>query len=244
MEGGSKMIQLFSMVSPNVVKIYIALEELGLPYEVQPVDVILGKQFEPEFLKLNPNAKVPVIVDSDGPAGKPFVCFESGAILLYLAEKTGRLLPQDIIAKYDALQWLMVQLTTVGPMFGQCIHFHVFAPKDGNDYARSRYTTQAIRVFQAVERRLAAAPWLTGLEYGIADIATWPWARNIPRFLSAEVVANLPATTCWIATISERPAVKAALRKVEELRAVVTALDKAAPEDIDRLFGRGQFAAA
>lgn len=238
------MIRLYSVVSPNVAKIYIALEELGLSYEVQPVDVILGQQFDPEFMKLNPNAKVPVIVDSDGPGGKPFTCFESGAILLYLAEKTGRLLPQETVPKYDAIQWLMVQMTTVGPMFGQCIHFLRFAPKEGNDYARSRYTTQAIRVFEAVERHLAAAPWLNGLEYGIADIATWPWARNIPRVLSAKVAATLPATMKWIATIGERPAVAAALAKVEDLRAITTALDSATPQDIDRLFGRGQFAAA
>ena len=236
------MIKLHGFVSPNVVKIYIALEELGLPYEVQPVDVILGEQFDPEFMKLNPNAKVPVIVDTDGPGGKPFTCFESGAILQYLAEKTGNLLPHDTAAKYDAIQWLMVQLTTVGPMFAQCIHFRLFAPQEGNDYSRSRYTTQAVHVFEAIERRLTASPWLNGAEYGIADIATWPWARNIPRFLSAEVVAKLPATTKWIATIGERPAVKTALDKIEQLRALVTALNQAAPQDVDRLFGRGQFA--
>jgi len=168
-EEENTMIKLYGAVSPNVVKIYIALEELRLPYEVEPVDVILGQQFDPEFLKLNPNAKVPVIVDSDGPGGKPFTCFESGAILQYLAETTGRLLPQDTAAKYEAIQWLMVQMTTVGPMFGQCIHFRVFAPEAGKDYAHSRYTTQVIRVFEAIERRLTASPWLNGTEYGIAD---------------------------------------------------------------------------
>jgi GSH-dependent disulfide-bond oxidoreductase len=141
------MIKLYSCASPNVVRIYIALEEPGLPYEIQPVDVILNQQFDPASLAINPNAKVPVIVDPDG---KPYTCFESGAILLYLAQKIGRLVPQDTAAKYDAIQWLMVQMATVGPMFGQCIHFLRFAPRDNNDYARSRYTTQAIRVFEAV----------------------------------------------------------------------------------------------
>jgi GST-like protein len=133
------MIKLYGMGSPNVVKIFIALEELGLPYDVAPVDVFTGKQFDAEFLKLNPNAKVPVIVDSEGPGGKPYSCFESGAILLYLAEKTGKLLSKDMAAKYDAIQWLMTQMSTVGPMFGQFVHFIRFAP-GGNDYSKSRYT--------------------------------------------------------------------------------------------------------
>ena len=133
------MIELYGMGSPNVVKIYIALEELGLPYNVHPVDVFTGKQFDPAFLKLNPMAKVPVIVDSDGPGGKPCTLFEFGAILLYLAEKTGKLLPKDMAAKYEAIEWMMVQMTTLGPMFGQHVHFMRFAPK-GNDYSQSRYT--------------------------------------------------------------------------------------------------------
>src|SRR3981189_1152547 len=117
------MVDLYAMGSPNVVKIYIALEEMGLPYTVHPVDVFGEAQFDPEFLKLNPNAKVPVIVDHDGPGGKPYTLFESGAILLYLAEKTGKLLPKDARAKFDAIQWLMTQMSTVGPMFGQYVHF-------------------------------------------------------------------------------------------------------------------------
>ena len=133
------MITLYGMGSPNVVKVYIGLEELGLPYTVQPVDVFTGQQFDAAFLKVNPNAKVPVIVDPDGPGGKPYTLFESGAILLYLAEKTGKLLPQDRAAKYDAIQWLMTQMSTVGPMFGQYVHFLRFAPA-GNDYSKSRYS--------------------------------------------------------------------------------------------------------
>jgi len=132
------MIDLYAMGSPNVVKIYIALEEMGLTYTVHPVDVFGEEQFKPEFLRLNPNAKVPVITDHDGPGGKPYTLFESGAILLYLAEKTGQLLPKDPVARFDAIQWMMVQMTLVGPMFGQYVHFMRFAPK-GNDYAFDRY---------------------------------------------------------------------------------------------------------
>jgi len=237
------MIKLYGMGSPNVVKIYIALEELGLLYEVAPVDVFTGKQFDAEFLKLNPNAKVPVIVDGDGPGGKAYTCFESGAILLYLAEKTGKLLSKDMAAKYDAIQWMMTQMTTVGPMFGQHVHFVRFAPP-GNDYSRSRYTTQAVRVSEVIEKRLATSPYLGGQEYGIADIATFPWSRNIPALLGETVASKLPATMKWVATISERPAVKAALAKVDAVRAATTAFDKAAAEDLDRLFGRAKFAAA
>ena len=172
------MIKLYGMGSPNVVKVYIALEELGLPYEVAPVDVFSGKQFDAEFLKLNPNAKVPVIVDSEGPGGKPYTCFESGAILLYLAEKTGKLLPKDLAAKYDAIQWLMTQMSTVGPMFGQFVHYLRFAPA-GNDYSKSRYLTQAIRVTEVIEHRLGTVPYLGGTEYGVADIATSIWRSLI-----------------------------------------------------------------
>src|SRR6202790_3941334 len=150
------MIDLYAMGSPNVVKIYIALEEMGLPYAVHPVDVFGEGQFSAEFLKLNPNAKVPVIVDGDGPGSKPYTVFESGAILQYLAEKSGKLLSKDMAAKYDAIQWLMTQMSTVGPMFGQHVHFLRFAPA-GNDYSKSRYMTQAIRGSGGIEQRLGAA---------------------------------------------------------------------------------------
>ena len=185
------MIELYGMGSPNVVKIYIALEELGLPYNVHPVDVFTGKQFDAAFLKLNPMAKVPVITDSDGPGGKPCTLFESGAILLYLAEKAGKLLPRDMAAKYEAIEWMMVQMTTVGPMFGQHVHFVRFAPA-GNDYSKSRYATQVHRVFEAIDRRLAEKPFLGGAEYGIADIATYPWARNIPVLLGRRCRREIP----------------------------------------------------
>ena len=237
------MITLYGMGSPNVVKVYIALEELGLPFAVAPVDVFTGKQFDAEFLALNPNAKVPVIVDSDGPGGKPYTCFESGAILLYLAEKTGKLLPADMAAKYDAIQWLMTQMSTVGPMFGQMVHFIRFAPA-GNDYSKSRYITQATRVTEVIDRRLATNAYLAGSEYTVADIATHPWLRNIPMLMGAEAMAKFPHVARWVAEIDARPAVQAALAKVAEVRTVTTQFDKAEAEAMDKIFGRGAYAAA
>src|SRR6185437_3749431 len=226
------MIELYGMGSPNVVKVYIALEELGLAYNVRPVDVFSGQQFDAEFLAKNPNAKVPVIVDSDGPGGKPYTCFESGAILLYLAEKTGRLLPADKAARYDAIQWLMTQMSTVGPMFGQFVHFVRFAPA-GNDYSKSRYQTQAYRVTEVINQRLAGNTYLAGSEYSIADIATYPWMRNVPALMGAEVAAKFPNVTRWVNAINERPAVKKALAAVEEVRANTTAFDKAEAANLD-----------
>lgn len=236
------MITLYGMTSPNVVKIFIALEELGLDYELKPVDVFAGKQFDAEFIKLNPNAKVPVIVDSDGPGGKPYTVFESGAILLYLAEKTGKLLPQDMAAKYEAIQWLMVQMTGIGPMFGQYVHFWRFA-REGNEYAYSRYRTQALRVCEALEARLATVPYLGGADYSIADVATFPWARNIDAFFGdhKQVFPNLHV---WTGKLAERPAVAKAIRITEELRAKLTSFDKATPDMLDQIFGRGKYAQA
>jgi GST-like protein len=231
------------MGSPNVVKIYIALEELGLDYKVHPVDVFAGKQFDADFLKLNPMAKVPVIVDSDGPGEKPITIFESGAILLYLAEKTDQLLPRDTAAKYEAIEWMMVQMTTVGPMFGQFVHFLRFAPPD-NDYSKSRYLTQAHRVTEAIDQRLASHKWLSGAEYGIADIATYPWIRNIPAFMGAGAAVKYPNAMGWVGVINERPAVKKALAAVDEVRARTTAFDKAEADTLDNVFGRGAYAAA
>ena len=236
------MITLYGMGSPNVVKIYIALEELGLAYTVQPVDVFTGKQFDAAFVKLNPVAKVPVITDSEGPGGNPCTLFESGAILLYLAEKTGKLLPAGMAAKYEAIEWMMVQMTLVGPMFGQHVHFLRFAPS-GNDYAKSRYATQVHRAFEAIDQRLANVPWLGGADYGIADIATYPWARNIPALLGAAAGEKYPNVMRWVGTINDRPAVRRALAAVDEVRARTTQFDKAQPQMLDKVFGRGAFAA-
>ncbi len=237
------MITLYGMGSPNVVKIYIALEELALPFTVHPVDVFSGKQFDDAFLTLNPNAKVPVIVDPDGPGGKPYTVFESGAILLYLAEKTGKLLPKEMAAKYDAIQWLMTQMSTVGPMSGQYVHFMRFAPA-GNDYSKSRYATQVSRVATVIDHRLAKAPYLGGADYSVADIATFPWLRLIPTLFGEAMATSLPNVTRWVKTIAERPAVVKAIARADADRPRTTPFDKAQPADLDKMFGRGEFAAA
>ncbi len=236
------MITLFGMGSPNVVKIYIALEELDLPYTVRPVDVFAGAQFDADFLRLNPLAKVPVITDPDGPSGKSINVFESGAILLYLAEKSGKLLPADPVQRCEAIQWMMVQMTNIGPMCGQLVHFKRFAPA-GNDYAISRYSTQVHRLFQVYDQRLAAKSWVGGSEYGIADIAAFPWLRN-GTMLIGDAASRFANVQRWAATIGARPAVQRALAAVDKVRAETTQFDKASPANLDRMFGRGEFAAA
>jgi GST-like protein len=236
------MIDFYAMGSPNVVKIYLALEEMALPYTVIPVDVFTGQQFETAFTRLSPSAKVPVIVDRDGPGGKLYTVFESGAILLYLAEKTGQFLPMDTAGRYDVIQWMQVQMTQLGPMFGQFVHFMRFAPK-GNDYALSRYTTQVGRVLDVLEARLAGNAFLGGAAYSIADMATFPWVRNVGTLLGKATEAKYPKLMAWVATIAERPAVAKALAAVDGVRTKTTQFDKAAPDLLDKVFGRGAYAA-
>jgi GST-like protein len=232
------MIDLYALTSPNVQKIFLMLEELELPYNVIPVDVWKGDQFKPEFLKINPNSKVPAIVDHEGPGGKPYTVIESGAILLYLADKTGKLLPKDTASRFDVIQWLMVQLTGIGPMFGQFTHFKRFAG-DGNDYAVSRYQTEVRRLYDLLEQRLGQSAYLGGADYSVADVATFPWTRA--HEFQGIKLAEKPNLARWIGAIAARPAVKRALAKVD---AIQTGRDSARPEDLDRLFGRGKFARA
>lgn len=199
------MITLHTWGTPNGRKISIALEELGLPYEVRPVDITRGEQFDPAFLALNPNNKIPVLVDSDGPGGAPITLIESGAILIYLAEKTGRLLPDDPRARLEALQWLMFQMGSIGPMLGQAHHFLRFAP-DVIPYAIERYSKEAARLYGVLDARLAGRDWLAGSEYSIADIATFPWlARHEWQGID---LARYPAVKRWYDTIAARPAVQ------------------------------------
>ena len=235
------MITLYGMASPNVVKVFIALEELGLPWDLKIVDVFAGKQFDDQFVKLNPNAKVPVLIDPDGPGGKTVTIFESGAILIYLAEKTGKLLPKDGAQRYEALQWLMVQLTGQGPMSGQLVHFTRFAPK-GSDYSLARYRTQVRNVYKAVDQRLATSPWMTGSEFGIADIAFYPWTRtaDMMAFLGEEK-AKLTNLARWFETMRARPAVQRANARQDAVRAETTAFDKADPDTLDRFLQRGRW---
>ncbi len=155
------MIDFYALTSPNVQKIYIMLEECALPYKEHFVDVWKGDQFKPEFIKLNPNGRIPVIVDHEGPDGRPYTVFESGAILMYLAEKTGKFLSKDMARKYEVIQWLLIQLTSVGPMFGQWTHFKLFAPK-GTDYSMGRYTSELKRLYELLEKRLGQSAYLGG----------------------------------------------------------------------------------
>jgi len=233
------MIDFYALTSPNVQKIYIMLEECGLPYNEKFVDVWKGDQFAPEFLKVNPLGKIPAIVDHDGPGGKPYPVFESGAILLYLADKTGKFLPQDAAKKYEAIQWLMVQLTGVGPMFGQWTHFKMFAPKTGNDYAADRYVSQLKRLYEVLEQRLGRSKFLGGDSYSIADIATFPWTRNHDAH-GVKWDSN-PNLARWFETIAERPAVKKALDKIA---AIKSTRETASDDDKDRFFVRGRYAKA
>jgi len=232
------MIDLYALTSPNVQKIFIALEELELPYNTKLVDVWKGDQFSPEFLKINPNGKVPAIVDHDGPGGKPYSVVESGAILLYLADKTGKFLPKDTRKRFDAIQWMMIQMTGVGPMFGQWTHFKLMAPK-GNDYSVSRYATEVKRLFELLEKRLGEVPYLGGDEYSIADIATFPWTRN--HDAQGVKWEDNPNLARWFNAISARPAVKGALEKVGK---ITSNRDAATDDQKDRLFGRGRYARA
>jgi len=171
------MIDVYSWATPNGHKVHIMLEECGLPYRAIPVNIGAGDQFKPEFLAISPNNKIPAITDPDGPDGQPISLFESGAILVYLAGKTGRFLPTDVRGRYEVLQWLMFQMGGVGPMLGQNHHFRQYAPEK-LPYAIDRYTNEAKRLYGVIERRLAKSPWLGGPEYSIADMATWPWLRN------------------------------------------------------------------
>ncbi|WP_374675768.1 glutathione S-transferase N-terminal domain-containing protein [Ideonella sp.] len=179
-------LQLYSLPTPNGVKVSILLEELGLPYEAHKVSFDTNDQLSAEFVSLNPNNKIPAIIDPDGPGGKPLALFESGAILWYLAEKTGRFLPTDPAARYHALQWVMFQMGGVGPMFGQLGFFHKFAGKDYEDKRpRDRYVAESRRLLGVLNKHLAGQPWMLGDEYSIADIAVFPWVRNLIGFYGA-----------------------------------------------------------
>jgi GSH-dependent disulfide-bond oxidoreductase len=234
---GLTMIDFYALTSPNVQKIYIMLEECGLPYTEHFVDVWKGDQYRPDYLKINPNNKIPAIADRDGPGGRPYIVFESGAILMYLADKTGRFLPKDTAQRYDVIQWLMVQLTGVGPMFGQLTHFKLFAPKGADSYALDRYQSEVKRLYAVLEKRLGETPWLGGRDYSIADIATFPWTRN--HDTQGVSFTDKPNLTRWFDAITARPAVKAALAKI----AVIKSNRETATDDQkDQFFGRGEYA--
>ena len=184
-------LQLYSLATPNGVKVSIMLEEIGLPYEAHRVDFASQDQFTPEFLSLNPNNKIPAILDPDGPGGQPMGLWESGAILVYLADKSGQLLPRQGAARYETLQWLMFQMGGVGPMFGQLGFFHKFAGKDFEDKRpRDRYVAESARLLGVLDRHLNGRDWIMGSTYSIADIAIFPWVRNLVGFYDAGALVD------------------------------------------------------
>ena len=208
-------LQLYSLPTPNGVKVSIMLEEIGLPYEPHTINIGQNETWTPEFLSLNPNGKIPAILDPDGPGGKPLALFESGAILVYLAEKTGKLLPKDPAERYETLQWVFFQMAAIGPIFGQLGFFHKFAGREYEDKRpRDRYANESKRLLGVLETRLAGRDWLMGSEYTIADIATLGWVRNLVGFYGAgELVEydRLKRVPAWLERGLARPAVQRGL---------------------------------
>ncbi len=198
------MITLYTWPTPNGKKVQIMLEETGLKYKAVPINISANAQFAPDFLKISPNNKIPAIVDSKGPKGKPYSLFESGAILIYLAGKTNTLLGTTETDRYDILQWLMFQMGGLGPMLGQAHHFRIYAPQK-IDYAIQRYTQEAQRLYGVMDRRLAQSQYLGCDEYSIADIAAWPWIASYER--QGIDIAAYPNVSRWFESISNRPAV-------------------------------------
>jgi GSH-dependent disulfide-bond oxidoreductase len=227
------MIEVYSWATPNGHKVHIMLEECGLPYRVIPIDIGAGDQFKPEFLAISPNNKIPAIVDPHGPEGAPISMFESGAILLYLASKTGKLMPEAITARYEMLQWLMFQMGGVGPMLGQTHHFRIYAPEK-IPYAVDRYTNEAKRLYGVMDRRLAKSKYIAGPAYSIADIAIFPWLRS---WKSQGIDWNdYPHLKGWFDEIAARPAVQ---RGVEVLASQRKPLVGDAAREV--LFGAQQY---
>ena len=208
-------LQLYSLPTPNGVKVSILLEELGLAYEPHLVDIGKNETWTPDYLSLNPNGKIPAIIDPDGPGGKPLPLFESGAILVYLAEKTGRFLPVDPAARYETLQWVFFQMAAIGPMFGQVGFFHKFAGREFEDKRpRDRYIAESRRLLGVLEGRLEGRDWIMGDDYTIADIAILGWVRNLIGFYEAgDLVgfADFPRVAAWLERGLARPAVQRGL---------------------------------
>ncbi len=232
------MIDVYSWPTPNGHKVHIMLEECGLrlgrDWLAHPVNIGQGDQFKPEFLKISPNNKIPAMVDPHGPDGKPIALFESGAILLYLASKTGKLLPKSDHAKFEVLQWLMFQVGGVGPMLGQAHHFRIYAPEK-IDYAYNRYTNEAKRLYGVMDKRLQHSKFIGGNRYSIADIAIFPWLRSWQN--QGIDWADYPHLKAWFDLIEARPAVQRGVQVLANLRKPLQD-DKAK----DVLFGQTQFA--
>ena len=227
------MIEVYSWATPNGHKVHVMLEECGLEYRAIPVNIGAGDQFAPEFLAISPNNKIPAIVDPDGPDGRPISLFESGAILLYLAAKTGRFLPTDIRARYRVLEWLMFQMGSIGPMLGQTHHFRLYAPEK-IPYAIERYSNEARRIYGVLDKRLQGREWVASDDYSIADIAIFPWLRSWQN--QGIDWADFPHLKRWFDRVAARPAVQ---RGVE----VLASLRKPFRTDAERevLFGAKQY---
>ena len=229
------MIDLYTWPTPNGHKVHIMLEETGTPYKVHAVDIGAGDQFKPDFLRISPNNKMPAMVDTDGPGGKPISVFESGAMLIYLASKTGRFLPEDLRDKWSTLQWLMFQMGGVGPMLGQAHHFLGYAPEK-IPYAMDRYSNEANRLYGVIERRLAESKYIACDEYTIADMAIVPWLRFPER--QGVGVDKYPRLKKWRDAVLNRPAVQRALQVLADRRRVGPHTDK----ERENLFGKAQYA--
>jgi GST-like protein len=213
------MITLYTWPTPNGKKISILLEELKLPYQAVPIDIGAGDQFEPDFLKISPNNKIPALVDSEGPDGKSISIFESGAIMIYLAGKTGKFLPKTDRARFEVLQWLMFQMGGLGPMLGQAHHFRLYAP-ESIQYAIDRYTKEAHRLYGVLDKALAKTGYLAAGQYTIADMACWPWVSSHNNHGVA--LDQYPHVLRWFNTIAERPAVKKGSVLFSDLRKPIT----------------------
>jgi len=227
------MIELYTWPTPNGHKVHIMLEETGLPYNVHAINIGAGDQFDPAYLKLNPNNKMPTIVDTEGPGGKPYTVFESGAILMYLAEKTGRFMPKDMAGRYTVIQWVMFQMGGIGPMFGQAHHFRSYAPEK-IQYAIDRYTNEAGRLYGVVDRRLKEIEYLAG-DYSIADMAAYPWMLNPDR--KGQNIDEFPNVKRWLDAIGARPAVQRGMKVLADRRSNITTDQKAR----EMLFGAAQY---
>lgn len=228
------MIDLYTWTTPNGHKLHIMLEELGLEYNAIPVNIGKGEQFAADFLAISPNNKIPAMVDHDGPGGD-YALFESGAMLIYLAEKTGRLLPSDTRQRHDTMAWLMFQMASVGPMLGQAHHFNKYAPEH-LDYAVNRYSNEANRLYGVMDKRLAECRYLAGDDYTVADIATFPWLRSSAT--QGVDLAAYPHVQRWFDAIAERPAVRRGLAVLSDVPKADASSDK---EAFENMFGQTQY---
>ena len=228
------MIDLYTWPTPNGHKVHIMLEETGLAYNVIPIDIGAGDQFKPDFLKISPNNKMPAMVDPEGPKGRPFSLFESGAILIYLANKTGKFFSEDPEVRYTTLQWLMFQMGGIGPLLGQAHHFRMYAPEK-IEYAINRYTNEANRLYGVLERQLSESAFLAGKNYSIADIATFPWLRSHEN--QGVDLNDDPHVKAWFDKIAARPAVQRGVQVLAERRRQGPIDDKAR----EVMFGATQY---